>query len=273
MGYLPTDIQRLAIPAFNDARESGASLRPEFDDAADPIRTAARAKLEAEQRLDYDYSMADDTREGTGRRTTGSGASRKQQQLAVEGQKKHRELTEMQMLLIALHDELEQIEVRRTEINAMRDGIEDVFTNGYEVGSDGQITNEQAEKALREYETRTGQTIDRGDETAVLAALQDQWEAFEREEARMNKRAAEIEHIIEQDIPATKVALNSPTATVEEKLEASQTLKVAVGNSSFDGMGIIRDSQLMDGTGYKGERSAAVEGMTADANAFMEGMK
>lgn len=195
-------------------------------------------------------------------------------QIAAD-EKNKKDAVETQVLLASLKEQLKQemadIDARRTEINDMREGIEDVFANGY-VLEDGRISNEQAEKALREYEERTDETVDRANEGRVYAALQDQWDAFDREDIKMNKRANEIDHLNEVVIPRTENILNDPTQSVETKQQAIQEVEAKVDNSSFDGKEMLDKQSVMKESGYVSEANVAMQGITTDKNTLMMGL-
>ena len=150
----------------------------------------------------------------------------------------------------------------------MRKGIEDVFANGYEVGEDGEITNAQAEKALHEYEKRTGKTVDRDDEAAVLAALHDQWEEFDREEERLNKRAAEIDYTVKVTIPNATRIMNDPDTPAAVKVETAQKVTDIVDHSSFDGKSIIENYGAMKSAGHDTDLNNAGNELVEEFDSF-----
>lgn len=99
------------------------------------------------------------------------------------GQRKKDERKREAALRRAINDALERmdqqlaaIDLRRGEIAEMLQGAEDVIetiNNGeaVELDDDGTLKNKAAEKALKEFEKRTGKKVDRNDPDAVLEAL------------------------------------------------------------------------------------------------------
>lgn len=74
-----------------------------------------------------------------------------------------------------LMQEMARLDLQIAELDRRIDHLGDYITRGeVEVGKDGKLTDEDAEKALREYEERTGRKIDRNDAQAVLDALHNQ---------------------------------------------------------------------------------------------------
>lgn len=232
-----TDIESLVIPSAIDRRGSDETVRLTFGEAHDDleIRNAERAQQKnisfEDLKLDLLGKSSEVGRVGT---NAGGGNTAEREAQRKKDDKSRADAMDRAQLLLErmraqLDLELEQIELRRDEIGEMRAGIEDVFANGYEVGEDGKITNEQAEKALKEYEERTGTKVDRNDETAVLAALHAQWEEFDREEREMDKRAREIQDFQNGPLKRAEEAQNDPSLSEDQKAEiAEQTVEQGI---------------------------------------------
>ncbi|MBL4617748.1 MAG: hypothetical protein JKY46_08625 [Robiginitomaculum sp.] len=258
----PEPAQETAQPAIDENDPNTPS--PEEQIAK---TRADQEKLQAHQR------QLSGAAEAAGEMTSAVGAQAEMRGDTQDAKEKTRKnQTDTQLLLEALRNdlqnELNRIEERRDDINEMRGGIEDVFENGYDLGEDGKITNEQAEKALREYEERTGQTVDRNNEAAVYAAFADQWKAFEREEAQMNKRAKEIDNFIEKDLPEAERKLNDPSVSQAEKdrdfLETSTKAKGFMNNGADD----IETKIIQQESGYEGQANGEAQKTMNDANSY-----
>ena len=214
---LGTTFDKARNPSAFDATQS-APVTLSFNTAEDAV-TLRKAADEQSNATNLDHLQQNEgnaalaglvptnrSASGADTRSTKESERKKQQDAALD-----RAQLMLERMRETLQQELDQIDQRRTDIGKMRDGIEDVFANGYEVGEDGRITNAQAEKALGEYEKRTGKKIDRDDDTAVLAALHAQWEAFDREEVQMNRRAGEIKHYMDNDLRKAEGIVADPS--------------------------------------------------------------
>lgn len=100
------------------------------------------------------------------------------------------------------------IDARRGDIADMLEGIGEVIDTinddkGVELDDEGNLKNKAAEKALREYEKRTGTKVDRTDPDAVLEAMiiiQAELEREDRDLARKRDRIADAkEELWNQD--------------------------------------------------------------------------
>lgn len=196
---------------------------------------------------------------------------------AEEEKKKRNDAVDRAQLLLEriradLEQELIQIDIRMGEIEQMKAGVEDVFANGYDVGADGKITNEQAEKALREYEKRTGQKVDRDDEAAVMAALHDQWEEFEREEREMNHRAREIEDFKNGPLRTAEAAQNDPNLSQEQKDEiAKETVDQGIEHGVI-GVDVLETYDTQIDSGHKPDVTKSVEVIVEERDMILGGI-
>lgn len=239
----------------------------ELSDTFDRARDEAAHKEHLDKTFLHNNGMAE-TSKSASVIDGASGAVRQAALIEREADKRRMDSLDTQALLSMLRAELQRIEIRRSEIGDMRAGIEDVFANGYEVSEDGKITNDQAEKALQEYETRTDTRIDRADETAVLEALHEQWEEFDREETRLNKRASEIERTINHTIPQARQTLADPNVSEAIKRETEQALKTTVNDSSFDGKAALDKLDQMAEVGHKTELNEDAQKIAADYDSY-----
>ena len=129
------------------------------------------------------------------------------QDKANEERKRNLWMQQMMALQDQINEAIADIDTRLGDIESMETGIQEVFDEGVaETTTDANgntvLENERAERALQEYEDRTGQTIDRNDSAAVLEALQEQMEEYarEREELRLEREELEIRYEKNKDI-------------------------------------------------------------------------
>lgn len=259
-----------------DMRGQPSALGMVFDDA-DEVRVAEREVRRDQEREDYNISTMDTAKAAsTGKRSTGAGMNSHVEETRRKDAARQKDKTDLQLQLDAMRAELQNeltgLNARLDDIGDMRAGIEDVFNNGYDVGEDGRISNEQAEKALQEYEERTGQSVDRNDEAVVMAALHAQWEEFDRETEQINKRANEIDDALNIQIPQAERVINDPNSSEGAKQDAVQTVRVVVDNSASDGASGLDQTQKMADVGHTPDLNESAQTIQQDANALLMGI-
>lgn len=159
MGILPEQFEKaIDMPAFEKMKA---------------IRDAERAVVKREEQQDHDLSVAGND-EAAGRRGTGTTENRTREELAKREEKERQNRTETQMLLNALRAEAAELDF---QINVADDFLDDL-RNGIapELTADGRIADGDREKIIRDYEERTGVTVDRTDVDALEVAVEEQKE-------------------------------------------------------------------------------------------------
>ena len=139
-----------------------------------------------------------------------------------------------------LMQEIARLDLQIAALDRRIDHLGDYIARGeVEVGKDGKLTDEDAEKALREYEERTGRKIDRNDAQAVLDALHNQHlllmqqrDQYQAERDRLEKAQERLETaatpeqreaiVRDLDLPdvATAIARSSSDEVTRDSHEA-----------------------------------------------------
>ena len=121
------------------------------------------------------------------------------------------------------------IDARRGDIADMLEGVGEVIDTinddkGVELDDEGNLKNKAAERALREYEKRTGTKVDRTDPDAVLEAMiiiQAELEREDRDLARKRDRIADAkEELWEQPDVESVRRVEEETELEQEAFEA-----------------------------------------------------
>lgn len=153
------------------------------------------------------------------------------------------------------------IDARRRDIADMLDGVGEVIDTinddkGVELDDEGNLKNKAAEKALREYEKRTGTKVDRTDPDAVLEAMiiiQAELEREDRDLARKRDRIADAKN---------KVRDQTSTEGVE-KIE-QETQLVDEGIAAYRRQAEIQETDLVERTPLTNRPTEAI--LTAKDN-------
>lgn len=200
------------------------------------------------------------------------GQARASAEIAKADQKRQRDNADTQILLASLRQELQgrlnDIDERLEDIGDMRAGIEHVFENGYELNDDRTISNDKAEKSLREYEERTGTKVDRENEGAVMSALHEQWEEYDKETEVLNKEAKDIHSFIKNDlVEAQRLEKAGMLNSTERDALLEEGSKLA-----REGKGMTQTAEKHEASGYDSGLNAAATEIKADASSLMMGL-
>ena len=128
--------------------------------------------------------------------------------LRMKEQRKNKEYIDL-LLVIQLEQRLAWINARLEELDeqseALNDTIDDLESGDLIVGEDGRLLNEEAERAVQEYEAKYGVVVDRNDPEALRAVLEkvkEEQMALLAEEARAQERYRELTQ--ETTVPETQ---------------------------------------------------------------------
>lgn len=116
---LPKDIRDMAIPLAMDARGTGASVSPAFEEA--DIRKAEREKVLEHDKLVHDLSQADGTGELNNAGVMDGAAGLRRDQIIAErkAEKDKDDVVETQMLLAALNERIAQLDIEIGQYEAI----------------------------------------------------------------------------------------------------------------------------------------------------------
>ena len=152
------------------------------------------------------------------------------------------------------------------EMDRRIDHLSDYIARGeVEVGEDGKLTDDEAERALREYEERTGRKIDRNDSQAVLDALHQQnifmMEQRDQYQAERDRLEAAQERLDAAETPEQREA-------IVRELDLPDASTVIARSDSEE---ITREAHEALGSTQTDEHVASEEVASTDDLSFMMG--